>query len=434
MSQRGNMKNISKIVDTGLCTQCGGCVGFCPQDAIGMVQHEKKGLLPLVDEDVCNGCGICLRVCPGESLHIPKMNHDLFGKQPENPYFGSYIRLLAGYTKFPKIRYNGASGGVVTGILVELLRQGKIDGALVVKMSIERPFEPQIFIARTEQEIISAQQSKYLPVPMNAALKQIHRSKNEKIAIVGLPCHIQSLRKAEKIFPGLRKKIAIRIGLFCGYNPTLSSTKWLARRAGARDLSQIEEIRYRDGDWPCGFHVILKDGKNFWLHPTPNFVWAHWVFERHRCAMCNDQLCELADISVGDEWKPVHRKSKNGWCYVITRTPEGDQMISSMVNDNILYMEKTTIDEIYSGNYATLIFRKRGNRAFFQIKKMFGKKFPNYYINMNPDLKLQYYVGAFLLFTVSTLFEIKFISRLFLKVPARFFRKYVYLIIKLFEK
>ena len=82
MSRRSNMKNISKIVDTGLCTQCGGCVGFCPQDAIGMVQHEKKGLLPLVDEEMCNGCGICLRVCPGKSVHIPRMNHLVFGKQP----------------------------------------------------------------------------------------------------------------------------------------------------------------------------------------------------------------------------------------------------------------------------------------------------------------------------------------------------------------
>jgi coenzyme F420 hydrogenase subunit beta len=367
-------------------------------------------------------------------VNYPAINVRLFGKQPENPYLGHWIRLLAGYTTFPKIRYNGASGGVVTGMLVAMLRRGDIDAALVVRMSAEKPFQPEIYFARTEEELKQAQQSKYLPVPMNTALRQILKEKGKRYAIVGLPCHLQNLRKAEALFPALKKAIVLRIGLFCGYNPTLTSTKWLARRAGARDLSQVKEIKYRDGDWPCGFHVFMKDGSDHMLWPTPNFVWAHWVFERHRCAMCNDQLCEFADVSVGDEWKPVPRKDKDGWCYVMTRTPEGDQWVALLEKAGILKLEETTEGEIYRGNYATLIFKKRGNRAFFRIRKALGKPFPDYHMNRDPRLPLRYYVGAALLYAVSSLFELKPVNRLFLRFPARFFRRYVYLLIKLFEK
>ena len=37
-------KIISKIVENGLCTGCGTCMGTCPVDAIEMVIEHKKGI------------------------------------------------------------------------------------------------------------------------------------------------------------------------------------------------------------------------------------------------------------------------------------------------------------------------------------------------------------------------------------------------------
>jgi coenzyme F420 hydrogenase subunit beta len=323
---------------------------------------------------------------------------------------------------------------VATGILVELLRGGEIQGALVVKMSARQPLEPHVFLAKTEAEIISAQQSKYLPVPMNLGLKYLLEEKGGQYAVVGLPCHFQNLAKAQRIIPALRKKIRLRLGLFCGYNPTLSSTKFLIRRSGVKDLSQVREIRYRDGDWPCGFRVLADDGKDHFLFPTNEFVFSHWVFERHRCAMCNDQLCEFADISLGDEWKPIPREDKNGWSYIITRTPNGDEVVSRLVRDRILHVEDTTAEEVWKGNYATLLLKKKGNRAFFRIRKMLGKKFPNYHWGMNPDLRMRHYIGSFLILSVSSLFDRTAFNRFFVSFPSRLFLRYVYVLIRLFEK
>ncbi|MBA7504913.1 Ion-translocating oxidoreductase complex subunit B [subsurface metagenome] len=43
-------KTISKVVESGLCTGCGTCVGICPKDAVQMVKDESKGIyLPQLD-------------------------------------------------------------------------------------------------------------------------------------------------------------------------------------------------------------------------------------------------------------------------------------------------------------------------------------------------------------------------------------------------
>jgi coenzyme F420 hydrogenase subunit beta len=388
----------------------------------------------VVDPNACTECGICVKVCPGRDVDFPGIQNSMFGGQPADPYLGNFIRVLAGYTTIPRIRRNGASGGVVTGILVDLLRRGEIQGALVVRMSTERPLEPHVFLAKSEAEIISSQQSKYLPVPMNVGLKSILEEKDGQYAVVGLPCHFQNLFKAERRFLALRKRIRLRLGLFCGYNPTLSSTKFLIRRAGIKDFSMVREIRYREGEWPGGFRVLMKDGKDHFLFPRSEYMSAHWVFERHRCAMCNDQMCEFADLSFGDELKPVPRQDGNGWSYIITRTRTGDDVVTRLVRDGILYVEKTTAEEIARANFATLLLKKKGNRAFFRIRKMFGKKFPNYHLGMNPVLRMRHYIGSLLIFLVSFLFDRDWFNRLFVRFPSRLFWRYVHLLIKLMEK
>src|SRR5690606_36009483 len=112
------------------------------------------------------------------------------------------------------IRYNSSSGGLVTQILCFALEKGIINGALVTKMNKESPLQPQPFIARTKEEIIEASTSKYCPVPANMALKEILSSDVEKVAVVGLPCHIMGIRKAEMKNNLLKNKIVLHMGIF----------------------------------------------------------------------------------------------------------------------------------------------------------------------------------------------------------------------------
>ena len=194
------LKNtIESVVNDELCTGCGTCVGICPLSAVAIVKNNSKGIyLPQLDNERCNQCGICLDACPGHSVDFQQLNLDIFGKEPEDILLGNYLNCYVGHATDYEIRYNSASGGLVTALLIFALEEGLIDGALVTKMSEQNPLEPQPFIARTKEQIISAAKSKYCPVPANIALKEILKE-DGKFAVVGLPCHVHGIRKAEAI-------------------------------------------------------------------------------------------------------------------------------------------------------------------------------------------------------------------------------------------
>ena len=429
------MINIEPIVKYDLCTQCGTCLAVCPVDAIKLKQHQKRGLIPIVDESICIGCRKCVKVCPGDRLDMDLLQRQVFGKVPSDLLFGECLAIYSGYSNDPEFRYNGASGGAVSTILIQLLEQKIIDGALVVKMGCKRPLEPEILIAKNRQEIMDAQQSKYIPVPLNAGLKSILDNPDKKYAMTALPCHLHGLRLLERLVPHLKDQIVLRIGLLCGFNPTLNSTKYLLNRAGVPDnkFNDIQKIKYRDGDWPCGFRVLMKDGSDHFLYPIKEFLYSHYVFERQRCAMCRDHSAELADISVGDEWRLDIKNSAEGWSFIIPRTPIGQTILNQMVDQGHIYIEATTKEAILSGQAGTIRFKKYGSFAFARVRKWFGRRRPDYLKKPMIIIPPRYYIGAILVFCFTSLFNLKVLRKLALLIPTYFFTKYRWLLYKLYR-
>jgi len=297
-----------------------------------------------------------------------------------------------------------------------------------------RPLWPNVFIAHNREEVVSAQQSKYIPVPINIGLKEILENETKSYAVVGLPCHFQGLRMLENIKPQLKKQIVLRIGLFCGFNPTPTSTRFLLKRTGVKDIKSVVDIKYRDGDWPCGFRAVTKDGSDHFLYPIDHFLFSHYIFERYRCAMCTDHTNELADISIGDEWRENLRSDPSGWSYIVTRTKIGDEFVHEFIKRGTLIVEKSSLHAIYSGQGSTIIYKKHGTVVFGKIQHMLGHHIPRYLTRMKLYPRFEYFVGSFLNYFVPRLFEIKIIRILFLRVPVKFYNRYRILIIRLFEK
>jgi coenzyme F420 hydrogenase subunit beta len=225
-------ETIAQVVKDGLCTGCGTCVALCPNEAIKLTINEKKGIyVPELDEEKCNNCGMCYNVCPGHSVDFKQFNLEIFRKEPENVLIGNYLNCYIGHSKDYDIRYNCASGGLITQLLIFAMEEKIIDGALVTRMKKDNPLEPEPFIARTREEIIEASKSTYCPVPANVALKEILNSKQEeRFAVVGLPCHIHGIRKAEQINKSLKEKIYLHIGIFCGHAPNFLGTEYLFKK------------------------------------------------------------------------------------------------------------------------------------------------------------------------------------------------------------
>jgi coenzyme F420 hydrogenase subunit beta len=211
-------------------------------------------------------------------------------------------------------------GGVVTTLLEFALNNGIIDGAVVARREDAPPWKPQPFVARTYDELLEAAGSKYTNSPNLLGLTEAITKYNlKKIAFVGLPCQIQSLRKIQI---SQQQEVSIRrlkllIGLFC--TETFSYTELieeiLKKRCNLRP-ERIEKfdikknkflIQIENQEEPVA--IRLKEMKQY----------AH-----HGCHYCLDFSSELADISVGSVGSPL------GWSTVLTRTKIGDQIYRAL--------------------------------------------------------------------------------------------------------
>lgn len=375
------MTNIGTIVEEGLCIGCGTCAGACPNLVIKMIKDDSKGIyLPKVDNGGCDNCGICLEVCPGHSVDYEQLNLGMFGKYPEDVLIGNYVNCYSGYANDDNIRYNSASGGIVTALLIFALEEGVIDGAIVTRMKKDEPLEPEPFIARTKEEIIEASKSKYCPVPVNTVLREILWSKkNERYAIVGLPCHIQGIRKAQKYIPELKKKIVFAIGLVCNHTPMFLATEYILKEYGIA-RNNLKKIEYRSKGWPGGMTLFTKDDKRYFL---PHFSLNYWsfvfgrIFFPNRCLLCSDKICELSDISVMDAWSPeIMLNNKQGTSFVISRTLLLDNLLKTVYNRKVITLSVVEKKMIY--NSQSLIHVRKRAISMIYLYKLFHKKIPDY--------------------------------------------------------
>ena len=382
------MNNIKEVYDKGLCTGCGTCVSVCPNTAVEMTLDSKIGIfIPRLDENKCNECEICYETCPGHSVDFKELNLEIFGKQPEDVWLGNYIGLHIGHATDYEIRYNSSSGGLVTQLLIFALKEGIIDGALVTRMKKDKPLEPEPFIARTKEEIISAMGSYYCPVPANIGLQEILKE-DGKFAVVGLPCHLHGIRKAEMLNKDLREKIVLHFGLMCSNTTTFLGTEYFLRKLGFR-IESIEKFYYRKGGWlpKKKVVVVVKGVENVIQIPSGRFrsflyqvldnSTYHQNFVVPRCLLCCDHTCELADISFGDPRLPeLVNNERAGKSLIVSRSEISEEMLERAQSaGKIEITEEISVERFFQGQNPAF---KKKFKSRLHVLKLLGKTIPYY--------------------------------------------------------
>jgi coenzyme F420 hydrogenase subunit beta len=336
-------------------------VGICPTSAIRMRYDIRKGIyLPELIEGECNQCGICIKACPGYAVDLAGLNLEVFGKEPKDSLLGNYIGCYLAHATDSEIRYNSASGGLVTSLLIFALEQGFIDGALVTRMKKDNPLAPEPFIARTREDILLALGSKYCPVPANIALREILEG-DGKYAVVGLPCHIYGIRKAEAVSKTLRERINLHLGIFCSHTVNFDGTEFLLRKIGIRS-EELIEISYRGGGWPGGIGIRLKnEGERFLPNRGSlwNSIFGGFFFTPSCCLSCGDVTNELADISFGDPWLPEIIKAEHkGKSVVISRSERGEALLHAANSAGAVELEVSDARDVIRSQKVFLHFKK----------------------------------------------------------------------------
>jgi coenzyme F420 hydrogenase subunit beta len=342
-------KNVGVIRDAGLCMGCGTCESVCPVDAIKMSKDERKGVyLPILNSERCTDCGLCLKVCPGAEVNTEQLADYFLNSDDKDEQIGRFKICYIGHASAKDVRYNSASGGLVTSLLIYALEKHLIDGALVLGTSEDKPLESKPLIATTTSELIKASGSKYCPAAVNRVLRRL-LSEEGRFAVVGLPCHIYGLRKWEMINERLQEKIVLHLGLFCANNNTYLGTEYFLQQNRIRP-KDIREIRYRAEGWPGKIRATLTDNtvrviprattEKKWYRKALFASAFHYDFMIPRCLLCADQTSELADISVGDPWLTEYKQNDRiGSSLVIVRNEQGANLLSEAVTEGVVSLK-----------------------------------------------------------------------------------------------
>ncbi len=275
-----------------------------------------------------------------------------------NQYIGHYQQCYFTYAADENLRQTAASGGSVTALLSYLLQNGKIDGALVCRSVInaEGKLRPEFFIARSLEDLKSAQGSKYIAVRFASQAFPLIRAFDGRLAVVALPCDISILQRARLTDAEIGRKVILTIGLFCGHNsePILTDSIVEKLRPQQQPLSRYY---YRLGHWRGHLqaefgsdHVVTRPFAYFSDYQNLYF------FCQRKCHHCFDHTSYEADLSAGDIWSLRMKEEPIKHTALITRSDYATQVVQEALHHNYLVGRAEPIDEVCEGQARTLPF------------------------------------------------------------------------------
>ena len=358
--------------DKSLCARSGTCVGICPEDALNL----DDDYYPVLDPLRCTQCGLCGEACPGGDVQYESLSEITFGANAYSMGFDGWVqKTYVGYCTDDTIRQSGAGGGVVTGLLADMLEHNDVDGCIVTRMRTDKPWLGEPFIARNREELLTSQSSHYSIIPLNSIFRQIRQTPG-RYALAALPCHVHGYRKALVDNPWLEERIAVVVGLFCGgaletnVVPELLQTKGIAKES-------IKQFEFRGGEWPGRMRAIMADGTERNLHPSNYKDGAYNYFTSlympRRCQVCLDGSCEFADVAVSDTWTRDERgdyKFKAS-SRLLIRTTKGAEVVAKAVQRGTLVASDVSNDTSYVTHQ--LQTRRKGLNAPLRIERWRNK-------------------------------------------------------------
>ncbi|MDP6777125.1 MAG: Coenzyme F420 hydrogenase/dehydrogenase, beta subunit C-terminal domain [Candidatus Latescibacteria bacterium] len=364
----GNLKE--SVIDTDLCCLCGTCGAACPQ---GLIRCDgEDGVPSLLSPEACLDCGACSEVCPGRDVPYKHLLAQRPSGGDNAPHFGPHLARLSAASTDAGIRAQGAAGGFVTALLSSLLESGEIVGAVVAGSDERQPWRSVGRVARRPEDLLSSACSRYSLVPVMEAM----RDAEGPLALVGLPCHVLAFRKLEQWDPSVSARVPMVVGLFCGVNLDPRATVHMLHELGVEDRSQVTQYCSRSANYG-GVRVQLRDGRT--LRYPDNDGYAFDVvrlaplYLRTRCALCFDNVNELADVSVGDDTGPERKRS----C-VVARTSRALELIERAEREGRI--ERRNLDpEMHREN----VFKKR-RRAWTVLEWMRKRRMPT----VEPDFEI----------------------------------------------
>jgi len=319
---------IEEVIAPRRCHRCGGCVAFCTAINFGALEMDDDGKPGYKNQEKCIECGLCYEICP----EIDDIREETRQRVGWAEPMGRVVDIAMARAQDPKLVMNARDGGVVTAVLLHLFDIGLIDGAMVTK--VVSPFACKPWLAMSRREIIEAGGfhfdaaagvslvgEKYSVTPPYLELMvPLTKKQLRRIAFVGRPCQIETMRRMETLGVVPSDAVKYYIGLFCMGNFRFAEKEQTAmEKIGGFKWERVRKVNFKQG-----LQVHLKNGEiKTFDFSTLDFI------KRYACRYCGDYAAEFADISCGGIG------AREGWTHVIVRTPLGRAVFADAAEEKL---------------------------------------------------------------------------------------------------
>lgn len=285
----------------------------------------------------------------------PKRDDIPAGNYDGGHLLGRYERLLLVRSRDGETARRAASGGVVTETLCSLLERGEVDAVLSAGFAEGDPLTPRYLIHRTPESLRAAAGSVYVYIPPSELKRVVAGCAGERLAVVCQPCLVNLVRGWQR--RGAHDIRAV-VSFFCGYNMTFDATDCLLAKARVRP-GEVEWLRYRHGEYPGGFAVRARDGREV-RFGKESYELLNLQFVHPKCSRCSLYMGECADLSCGDAWTREHRDLTA----VLARTQAGLDLLADAA-DRLEFHELAERD-LVAMHLHNLVYKKHGNPWFLR--------------------------------------------------------------------
>jgi coenzyme F420 hydrogenase subunit beta len=354
-----------EVISVGLCGKCGGCVSFCSAGTLNALQMgggqgSDDDLPRFADEEKCLECGICYMICPSTT----ELDAEVEKRSGWRPPIGVYETIRSARATDETVRQVATDGGVVTALLLYMLDNHLIDGAIVSRKTSILSREPMI--ATTREELIAAAGSHfggsshleelgehyttYSPtlsavkaltgdprsLPDEASGDELNRGDRrshgnlQRVAMVGTPCQVRTVRKMQALGILPAHIVTFIIGLFCIENFAFDEPgrrkleAWLQDAVGRPvHFEDIDKLNIKEDLIVSLSGYSSSAGGSVGTRTTVHVPLDELEeMARPACLACTDFANDYADLSVGGLGSPA------GYTTVLIRTPAGNRILS----------------------------------------------------------------------------------------------------------
>ena len=335
-------QRLDAIVEQGLCIGCGLCQAVAGEDVVRVVRTASGYLQPVVVGELePSQVDRIYAVCPGtriEGLPERLLDEDT---RVDNVW-GPWRRIVRAWAADPEMRFEGATGGVLTALAAYLLDSGRVNFVLHARASTAEPSFGEATISRSRADVLAAAGSRYGPTATLIDIESV-LALGEPFALVGTPCDLSALRNQAGFDPRVDRLVRYWMTMVCGGFGAPETTLAFYRRNGI-DPAEVTALRYRGRGCPGPTRVET-------VHGAEEFHYLdYWGDDESmwglpfRCKICPDGIGESADIAASDTWiggspNRVDSETDPGTNGVIARTGAGAELLAAAAADGALEIE-----------------------------------------------------------------------------------------------